>query len=335
METLYFLGIDISKKTLDACLNANGTILAEMNAENNQKGIKKMFGSLKRQFKINPSQLMVCVENTGIYNLPILHYLIKAGIRVCVESALQIKQSQGLQRGKNDKIDARRIASYAFKNQKDLRLWKPQRSVIQKLKELLTVRERLVRVRVQLQKPIKENDVFMEKSIKNVITGLYDRTLRSISADIVKVENAIDGLLKEDQKLAEQFKCASSVPGVGKIIALNVIVATGEFEMISDIKKFACYAGVAPFEHSSGSSIRGKTRVSKMANMSMKTLLHLGARSAITCCDELKTYYHRKVNAGKNKMSVLNAVSNKLISRIFVCVKNQRIYEKNYQRALA
>ena len=264
-----------------------------------------------------------------------MHYLIKAGIRVCVESALQIKQSQGLQRGKNDKIDARRIASYAFKNQKDLRLWKPQRSVIQKLKELLTVRERLVRVRVQLQKPIKENDVFMEKSIKNVITGLYDRTLRSISADIVKVENAIDGLLKEDQKLAEQFKCASSVPGVGKIIALNVIVATGEFEMISDIKKFACYAGVAPFEHSSGSSIRGKTRVSKMANMSMKTLLHLGARSAITCCDELKTYYHRKVNAGKNKMSVLNAVSNKLISRIFVCVKNQRIYEKNYQRALA
>ena len=114
---------------------------------------------------------------------------------------------------------------------------------------------------------------------------------------------------------------------------MNVIIATGEFTRITDTKKFACYAGVAPFEHTSGSSIRGKTRVSKMANMAMKKLLHLAAISAIQYCEEIKTYYERKVLAGKNRMSVINAVRNKLITRIFMCVKQERIYQKNYQNS--
>jgi transposase len=124
------------------------------------------------------------------------------------------------------------------------------------------------------------------------------------------------------------------VPGVGKITAANVIIASGELERISEAKKFACYSGVAPFEHRSGSSIRGKTRVSKMANMSIKRLLHLAAMSAIQCCEELKIYYHRKLAEGKNKMSALNAVRNKLISRIFACLKRQRMYQKTYSMPL-
>jgi len=81
-------------------------------------------------------------------------------------------------------------------------------------------------------------------------------------------------------------------------------------------------------------SVRGRTRVSKMANMNMKKLLHLGAMSAIQCSEELKTFYNRKVDQGKNKMSVLNAVRNKLISRIFACIKNNRMYQNNYQHLL-
>ena len=119
-----------------------------------------------------------------------------------------------------------------------------------------------------------------------------------------------------------------------EITAANVIVATGEFQGIQEVKKFACYAGIAPFEHCSGSSIRGKTRVSKMANMTIKKLLHLAAMSAIQFCSEIKAFYHRKVAEGKNKMSVINAVRNKLISRVFSCVKNKRMYQKDYKHAL-
>jgi transposase len=114
-----------------------------------------------------------------------------------------------------------------------------------------------------------------------------------------------------------------------------MIVASGEFERIKEAKQFACYSGVAPFEHQSGTSLRGRSRVSRMANMNMKRLLHLAAMSAIKYSEEMRVYYLRKVSEGKNKMSVLNAVRNKLITRVYACIKQQRLYEKLPQTALA
>jgi len=153
--------------------------------------------------------------------------------------------------------------------------------------------------------------------------------------DIEAIEKRIQEFIKEDDQLQQQYRIITSVPGIGKITALNVIVSTGEFSRINDPKKFACFTGVAPFEHTSGTSVRGRTRVSKMANMTLKRLLHLAAMSAIQYCDELKAFYKRKVEAGKNKMSVINAVRNKLISRIFSCIKKNRLYQKDYKQVLA
>ena len=334
METLYFLGIDMSKKTFHAALTLDGMNMYQMEVENQPTEIKAFFQELKKKFNFSASQVIVCVEHTGIYCLPLLDYLVKAKIRVAVEPALQIKQSQGMSRGKTDKVDAKRIAQYAFKNHQDLRFWKPQRLVIQKLKALLVARERLVKIKVQLQTPINESLEYIEESIRKLIAKNCQSTFTALAKDIVRIEKAIAQLIRQDPHIEQQMQWATSVPGVGKITALNVIIATGEFERISEAKKFACYSGVAPFEHSSGSSIRGKTRVSKMANMTLKRLLHLAAMSAINCCEELKMFYQRKVAEGKNKMSVLNAVRNKLISRVFVCIKNKRMYQKDYIHAL-
>ena len=140
-------------------------------------------------------------------------------------------------------------------------------------------------------------------------------------------------MIKEDNQLQAQVKIATSVTGVGTIIATNMILTTNEFKDISDHKKYACYSGIAPFDNRSGTSLR-RRQVSHMANKRIKTLLHMGARSAIQYSPELKHYYHRKLAEGKKPYSVLNAVCNKLISRVFVCIKNQRLYEKNYQKRL-
>jgi len=207
--------------------------------------------------------------------------------------------------------------------------------VLQKLKALLSVRDRLIKTKMQLEVPVKEAGEFIEGSIQKAMIKNCQHTLKALAQDISKVEGQIDILVKEDGSLRHQAMLVTSVPGVGKITALNVILSTGEFERIREVKQFACYAGVAPFEHTSGSSVRGKTRVSQMANMNLKKLLHMAAMSAIQCNDELKFYYKRKVGAGKNKMSVINAVRNKLISRIFACVKNQRLYQKEFQHTLA
>lgn len=335
METVYFLGIDIAKKTFQAALTVDGINLFEMEVDNSPTAIKQYFKGLKEKFKLSPHQLIVCLEHTGIYCLPVLDYLVKNEVKVCLEPALQIKQSQGMTRGKNDQVDARRIALYAYKNRQELKFWNPQRISIQKLKALLVLRERLVKNKVQLQTPINEAQEYIEESIRKSLIKSCQRSIQALVKDIAKVEKEIQALVEKDTQLKEQFQLAVSVPGIGKITALNVIVATGEFQRISEAKKFACYAGIAPFEHTSGSSVRGKTRVSKMANMTLKKLLHLAAMSAIQVCQELKSFYQRKVAEGKNKMSVINAVRNKLISRIFVCIKNKRMYLKDYQHTLA
>lgn len=334
METLYFLGIDISKKTFNAAFTQDGQTMYELEVENNPAAIRQYFAELKKKFAFSFDQLIVCLEHTGIYGHPILEYLVEKDIKVCVESALQIARSQGIRRGKSDQVDARRIAYYVFKNHQELRYWKPQRQVIQKLKALLVMRERLVRVKVQLEVPLAESEEFIEPGIRKE-SNCSKASLNGIKKDIASVNKKIDQLIKQDSHLQQQMELATSVSGIGKITAAHVIVSTGEFNRIREAKKFACYSGVAPFEHSSGSSIRGKTRVSKMANMTLKRLLHLAAMSAIRYCDELKVFYQRKVAEGKNKMSVINAVRNKLISRIFACIRDQRMYQKIFQPTLA
>ncbi len=329
METIYFLGIDISKKTFNAALTLDGKNFHETLVENYATEIQSFFQLLKKQFSLN--QLIVCMEHTGIYCLPLLNFLVKNQIKVCVEPALQIKKSQGISRGKTDQVDAKRIAVYALKNQEELKFWLPQRECIQKLNALLVLRERMVKMKVQLQVPIHECAEFIAPSILKEMTKNSKKTISALECDIKMIDKKIEELVNADEQLTQQYILITSVPGVGKITALNVIVSTGEFSRITDAKKFACYAGVAPFEHSSGTSVRGKTRVSKLANMKLKKLLHLAAMSAIQYCDELRTFYKRKTESGKNKMSVINAVRNKLISRIFSCIKNKRMYQKDFQ----
>lgn len=335
MKTVYFLGIDISKKTFQAALTLDGVNVHEAEVENTTQAIKSYFQELKGKMRFSFDQLIVCMEHTGIYCLPVLDYLTENKINTCVEPALQIKQSQGMTRGKSDRVDARRIAQYAYKNKQELRFWKPQRTSIQKLKALLVLRERLVKTKVQMETPINEAHEYIEESIRKVVIKSCQASIKALAKDVMKVEKEIKQLVEKDSSLKEQFELIESVPGIGKITALNMIVSTGEFQRISEAKKFACYAGVAPFEHSSGTSVRGKTKVSKMANMTLKRLLHLAAMSAIQCNEELKAFYQRKVAEGKNKMSVINAVRNKLISRVFACINSKRRYQKDYKNALA
>jgi len=334
METRYFLGIDVSKDKLDAALTLDGKNYFETQVENASKAITLWFKSLQKKFSFASDHLVVCLEHTGVYCNPVVMFLHAKGVKVCMESALRIKRSIGLARGKNDRVDARRIACYAFKNQHELTVWRPQRPCIQRVKALLTMRDRLVKAKGQLALPINECENFVDQDIHREMQKHSKKALAAIEQALDQIEKTIHQLIKEDHSLSQQYNIVSSVPGVGLITALTIIVTTDEFTKFKNAKKFACYAGVAPFEHTSGNSVRGKTRVSHLANMTVKKLLHLCSRSAVTHSEEMRHYYERKAEAGKNKMSVLNAVSNKLITRIFACVKHQRLYQKNYKMAL-
>src|SRR6188768_1418494 len=131
METIYFLGIDISKKTIDTALTIDGNHFYKLQVENQPKPIEIFLKELKKRIS-SFSKLIVCLEHTGIYCQPLLDALVRQKINVCVEPALQIKQSQGMTRGKNDQVDAERIALYAMRNKERLTFWKPQRQCVQR-----------------------------------------------------------------------------------------------------------------------------------------------------------------------------------------------------------
>ena len=105
-----------------------------------------------------------------------------------------------------------------------------------------------------------------------------------------------------------------------------MLVHTHTFTAFKDARQFACYCGIAPFEYASGTSIKGKTKVSHLANKKLKSLLNMAALNAVRFDSELKAYYERRVKEGKNKMCVLNIIRNKLVSRVFAVVKRGTPY---------
>ena len=119
-----------------------------------------------------------------------------------------------------------------------------------------------------------------------------------------------------------------SISGFGQVIASKLIVATQGFMRITNPRSLACYSGIAPFEHRSGTSIKGITRVSHLANKDLKKMLHMAALVTIRKGNIMHDYYKRKVAKGKSKMSVINAVRNKLIHILMACIKNDTIYQK-------
>ncbi|HCN83495.1 MAG TPA: IS110 family transposase [Sphingobacteriaceae bacterium] len=335
MEFTYFIGTDVSKNELDLAVMRGKTLLFHKEIANKPAAIVAFMKDLGKLADFDLARAVFCMEHTGIYSNHLLAILHSRKALVCLEAATQIKNSLGNIRGKNDKIDAMRIAEYAYKNRECLRLWQPKREVILQLAHLSATRSRLIEAQKALKTPLRETGDFIPKNMAKQNSQLCSKTLHAIETDLAKVEKAISEIIAADQELRRLFSLITSVDGIGKVTAVQIIISTNEFKDIKVPKKFACYSGVAPFTKESG-LFKGKARVSHMANKKVKTLLHLSALSAIRYNLDLKEYYQRKViQEKKNKMSTINAVRNKLILRIFACVNQNRPYEKKYSKLVA
>jgi transposase len=331
----YFIGVDVSKKCLDFALVTAGQVRFHLQVENTVAGIRQALKSLKSQGKVRLSQALFCVEHTGLYQNTLLACLNKQQAYIWLESALHIKAGGGLQRGKTDKVDALRIALYAYKNQERIKTWQPPRPQVQELRALAALRNRLLEAKKQLQVPLQEQKPLLANSLMRQLEQNSRASLQALEKDIAQTEACMQAIINQDAQLKHYFELLTSVQGIGPVTATQVIIATNEFQDFQQPKAFACHAGVAPFAYQSGSSVRGKTKVSPKADKKLKRLLHLAALTAIRIKGELQDYYLRKVEQGKHKMSVLNAIRNKLILRMFAVVKQNKKYEKIYPLPLA
>lgn len=325
METV-FIGIDVSKLVLDVCILDEGGVFHRQ-IKNTLKDIQSFFNKLIRANKSR--RIAVCMENTGYYNWPCYEVFKKMPLDVYVINPLHLKRSLGMVRGKNDVIDAHRIARFIALHSSELKVTKIARTEIRQLQALLAQRNRLIEVKTKLSVPVKELSFMADKNLIKQVSEGNKEIIKGLDRQIKGIEKQMDALVSADQELCEIYKYATSVQGVGKVLAWTLLIKTNEFKSINDPRKLACYAGVVPFEYQSGSSIYKKPKVSYMADKTLKKLLHLSAMRAIQLKGELQAYYQRKVAEGKNKMLVLNAVRNKIVARICAMVNNKKLYQIN------
>lgn len=339
MNYSFHIGIDMSKLTFDYCLiDDSGKILKQGVSVNKKASIETWISELSGEFGGSDfwAKTLLCMEHSGYYGTPLLSTLnAKIETDIWLENALRIKRSMGIQRGKNDKVDAERIASYCLDSRRKVALWKPTEANIERLGLLLSHRDRMVKNLMSLRNTLNEEVGFVLDELHDEMAQISAPAIASMEESVKEFDARIDALLKGDTKLARLTEIVRSLPGFGPVITPKLIEVTRGFTRLNDPRSFACFAGVAPFEYSSGTSIKGKTRVSHLANKDIKKMLHLAALVTIRKGNIMHDYFHRKVAEGKNKMLVINAVRNKLIHILCACIKNNTTYQKNYHHSLA
>lgn len=322
----FVIGVDISKSTLDV-----GLKIADQQQINHNSFLNKSLGFKHFSEWIKPlvedmNQLVVCMEHTGYYTHAFCTFLQRKHIAFSLINPLQIKRSMGMRRGKTDKRDSEMIALYGMRFQEDLIVSKVLDKELLTLQLLLAQRKRLLDMELSLKRSIKHLKHCLPKSCNVKIVKEDIKLEQSLTKKRIETEEEIVSLIGQLPLMERNYKLLLSIPGVGRQTAQYVILYSRNFQRIRDPRKFACYSGVVPFAHQSGSSINRPPRVSYYSNKTMKSLLNFAALSAVKSDPELKKYYEKKVDEGKSKMSVLNAVRNKIVHRIFAVVKRGTPY---------
>jgi len=323
----FTLGVDVSKHTLDISCSE---LQQHIRINNGSEGFSH-FLKWCRKLKIDLADCFLVLEYTGGYEYKLLQFCEAKEIVYARIPGLAIKNSMGITRGKNDKVDALRIAQYGEEKHKSLQASKPLNAAIIRLKELLSYRKRLIRENAGYKTSVAERVHIYGLNKKDIIVKSLQQKQEVNSKIIDKVEGEMMKIVAQDELMNTNFSLITSIKGIGKVNALMTIAYTENFTSFINPRSYAVYVGVIPFDHSSGISIRGRKRVSHIANKELKQELNQAARSAIAWDKELNAYAVNKMKTKCYKI-VLNNVKFKLILRMFAVVKKGEMYVDYYKK---
>ncbi|TAE66264.1 MAG: IS110 family transposase [Bacteroidetes bacterium] len=313
-----YFGIDVSKNHLDIA-----QYLPETNTTNYLIRIKNTPEAIETWLKtMDMAESLVCMEHTGLYINFLVMVLHQQKIDTWVENGLQIKRSLGVQKGKNDKIDAQRIAKYAFRCQDECRLYLPCSEVLEKLQVLQHLQNKLKDTLEQYEVPLNESKIFSANTHK-LLEKHTEKIITELKKVIKEIETEILECIANDEGLKKKYDLINSVTNVGKQTAITLLVVTRGFTKFDNVKQLASYAGVAPFDNSSGKRTN-PDHTSSLCHKPLKAILYMCALGTIKTKEDLSAYYHQKRKEGKKHRVVMNAVSNKILQRIWSVVINQK-----------
>ena len=337
MQKKYFIGIDVSKHTIDVAFiirqQEDYSKIVWKQFVNKLPGLQSMKEWLAEMEVPLSDETIVVIENTGIYHRLLWPYFSHLQVDLCIENAAQVKWSMGIARGKNDKVDSRRLALYAVRHADRLKPTPALQKNVMPLKDLMALRTKLLVQIKGITTGLKElSGLSASAAFDKATAKLLHPALKGMQQSLKKIEKEIKAIIKKDTAIGDIYKNLITVPGIGHITALYFICYSNAFTLCKSGKQLACYCGVVPFDYQSGISIKGKRQVHKMANKELKHLLHMCALTSIKNHPEFKDYYNRKKAEGKHALSILNAIKNKLVLRAFAVVKNERPYVDNYKK---
>lgn len=322
------LGVDVSKNTLDICWSAHKLFIK---ISNDSQGFSK-FIKWCRDKGIVLDETFIVLEHTGGYEYRFIQFCESHSIAHCRVAGLEIKQSMGITRGKSDQADAYRISLYGEEKIKRLKADSDLNGNILELKQLLSFRKRLVRESAGYKNTIKERKHMYEVDDQDMIIVTAKEKIATNTRYIDQTEGRIRDLIKGDDAMYLNYRIITSIKGIGEVNGWMTIAYTENFSSFPDGRHYAVYVGVIPFEHTSGTSKKGRRRTSNLAQKELKQELNQAAKTAIQHDKELRTYAERKLKY-KDYRLVLNNVKCKLILRMFSLVKRQEMYVENYLKA--
>lgn len=323
MNILETVGIDVSKLVVDVRVHSNQYF---SQFENSEKGFQKMYKWAIDNSEFSPDVILFVFEHTGLYSHNLAVYFSEHKMPFIIVPGLEIKRSLGITRGKDDRVDATKIARYAYRLRDEIEPYELPSKQLLDIKSLLSLRDRMVRQRAGYKTSLKEQKRVYKSQGNHMLFKAQENLIKQLSKQIDAIGKELIGIVCSNDQLQRIYKLITSIKSVGQQTALFMIAYTDGFTKFKDSRKFAAYCGIAPFPNSSGTSVRGKTKVSHLANKKIKSLFDLCAKNAILHNQEMKKYYNKRVEQGKNKMCVINIIRNKLLSRIFAVVNRKTPY---------
>jgi len=315
------VGIDVSKLTLDVFLYNKKE---HREFANSAKGFVAMQKWIRST--LSEGKAIYCFEHTGWYCILLSQFLNDQAMFYCCINPLELKRSMGFRRGKSDKTDSYEIARFAWLRKEELELSVPMPAKLIELQRLMSLREQLVKQSTALMNLDKGMRVTVMKQTGDIALKIIKHSLQQIEVQIKKVEKSMDALIKTEPKMQSNYKLSRSVKGVGRVLAIQMLLHTHNYTRFEEWRQFSAYCGLVPYPYQSGTSINGRRRIHSISDVKMKSLLSMSAISAIQHDAELKNYYQKRVEEGKHKMIVLNIIRNKIVSRVFATVKRGTPY---------
>lgn len=318
-KDIKYFGIDISHLIFDVT-----------DSDGNYYQFKNKLSGFKKFIKLLSSNSHCVMEATGYYHYQLAYYLFENEKKVSVENPLAVKRfiQMRLSKIKTDKSDSKLICAYAM--QVELKLWQGSSKEVQECLQITRTLSVYTKQCTMLKNKIHGESVLGNPS-KAVVRSL-NRSLKQLDKEIVYLESKLLFLVKQAHK--DLFTRIKTIPGIGRKTSIMLIVLTGGFERFSSASELCSYAGLTPVIRQSGSSVKGRPRISKMGNQKLRNLLFMCSFTACKYNKACRDLYERIVAKGKSKKLALIAVCNKLLKQAFAIAKSGLIFDNEYKSTL-